>query len=101
MQSSKRLCPTQKNHMQCQNYLLLHSLIPTTTTAFIQRVYEGAAHNIPDATAELAAREALSLAERASAEELVITLLSGGGSALLPCPVEGVSLQEKRQVCRI
>ena len=61
-------------------------------------MYEGAAYNLPDAGAELAAREALSLAERAATGELVIVLVSGGGSALLPCPVEGVSLQEKRQV---
>ena len=34
----------------------------------------------------------------ASEEDIVMVLISGGGSALLPCPVEGVSLQEKAQV---
>ncbi len=63
------------------------------------RIREGAADNLPDAAAELAAREILDLAERASEEDLLIALVSGGGSALLPCPPLGVTLNEKRQVC--
>ncbi len=63
------------------------------------RIREGAADNLPDTAAELAARDILNLAERASEKDLLIALVSGGGSALLPCPPQGVTLNEKRQVC--
>ena len=36
--------------------------------------------------------------ESAGESELVIALVSGGGSALLSLPCEGVSIQEKRKV---
>ena len=62
------------------------------------RIYEGAPDNLPDETAESAALEILRLVEDAGEDELIVTLISGGGSALLPCPVSGVSLEEKRQV---
>ncbi len=62
------------------------------------RIREGALHNLPDVASELAAREILSLVRSAKDDELIITLISGGGSALLPCPVSGVTLEEKKQV---
>ena len=65
---------------------------------FTCSIYEGAAHNLPDTAAEMAAREILTLAEEANADDLIIALISGRGSALLPCPVDGITLQEKRQV---
>ena len=64
----------------------------------IHRICESAANNLPDAAAERAAKEILAVARRATADDLVMVLISGGGSALLPCPVQGVTLQEKRQV---
>lgn len=64
----------------------------------LRRICEGGAHNQPDEDAHSAAREILSLAREASEEDIVMVLVSGGGSALLPHPVEGVSLQEKAQV---
>ncbi len=68
-------------------------------TRLTPRIHEGAADNLPDAAAELTAREILSLAQEAGEGELLVTLVSGGGSALLPCPPLGVTLQEKRKVC--
>jgi len=65
---------------------------------YICRVFEGAANNQPDRNAELAAREIMNLVRRSSEDELVIALISGGGSALLPCPVSGVPLEEKQHV---
>lgn len=62
------------------------------------RVYEGAPHNIADSMAGQAARHVLRLVQSAGDQDLLIVLISGGGSALLPCPVEGVSLDEKRKV---
>ncbi len=58
------------------------------------RVME-AAHPVPDA-AGLAASEALFAAlEGLTADDLVIALVCGGGSALLPAPAEGLSFEDE------
>ena len=62
------------------------------------RVYEGAANNLPDESSERTSRKILEIVESAGENELVIALVSGGGSALLSLPCEGVSIQEKRKV---
>ena len=62
------------------------------------RVVEGASYNLPDAPAERAAREILSLVQEASDGELIVALVSGGGSSLLPVPERGIKLDEKRKV---
>ncbi|MGR8942099.1 MAG: glycerate kinase type-2 family protein, partial [Gammaproteobacteria bacterium] len=55
----------------------------------------GAGHPLPDDAGLCAARRIAEKVGRAQAGELVLTLISGGGSALIPCPVPPVSLQEK------
>jgi glycerate 2-kinase len=55
-----------------------------------------AGHPVPDANGERAAGRILALARQAGPNDLVICLLSGGGSALLPKPVDGVSLADKQ-----
>ena len=62
---------------------------------------EGAAHNLPDRAALCAASDILTLCREAGEGEVVVAVISGGGSALLPCPVQGVELEEKRKVCVI
>ncbi len=57
-----------------------------------------AGHPEPDAAGMAAAREVGRWVDEAGPDDLVLCLLSGGGSALLPAPVEGVSLEEKRAV---
>ena len=59
---------------------------------------EGAAYNLPDPPAEAAARDILELVQEASDGDLVVALVSGGGSALLPVPEIGISLEDKRKV---
>lgn len=59
-----------------------------------------AGHPVPDEQGFLAAREMFSLAESADERTLVFCLLSGGGSALLPFPVAGVSLADKQETTR-
>ena len=57
-----------------------------------------ASHPVPDARGEVAARRILDLVSGAGADDLVLCLLSGGGSALLPLPAPGLTLEYKRQV---
>lgn len=59
-----------------------------------------AAHPVPDAAGLAAARRALDSVRGLTADDLVLVLLSGGGSALLALPAEGVSLADKQAVTR-
>jgi glycerate 2-kinase len=64
------------------------------------RVVE-AGHPILDARGEAAAAEILRLARDAGPDSLVLCLISGGGSALTPAPVPGVTLAEKQATTRL
>lgn len=57
-----------------------------------------AAHPIPDEAGKAAARRILELARAAGPDDLVAALISGGASALLAVPAEGVSLADKREI---
>ncbi len=59
-----------------------------------------AAHPVPDAAGHAAARRILALAEAAGPDDTVLFLISGGGSALLALPIDGVSLADKQAVNR-
>lgn len=59
-----------------------------------------AAHPVPDAAGEAAARRMLEMAAGLTPDDLVICLISGGGSALLPLPAPGLSLADKQAVSR-
>ena len=54
-----------------------------------------ASHPVPDARGLAAAAEAAGLARALGREDLLIVLLSGGASALLPAPAEGLTLEDK------
>ncbi|KAM4612733.1 glycerate kinase isoform 2-T2 [Polymixia lowei] len=64
------------------------------------KVMEGAKHNLPDADAQKAAECIKQLASELTEKDLLLVLISGGGSALLPAPVPPISLQEKQDVTR-
>ncbi len=57
-----------------------------------------AGHPLPDSAGRAAARRILDLAAGAGVDDLVLALLSGGGSALLTLPAQGVTLEEKQAV---
>ncbi len=57
-----------------------------------------AAHPLPDERGVQATRRMAALLERASADDLVLCLISGGGSALLTAPAEGISLADVQAV---
>ncbi|MDA0998751.1 MAG: glycerate kinase [Proteobacteria bacterium] len=61
----------------------------------------GAAHPVPDLAGRAAAGWILDLVEGAGANELVLALISGGGSALLTLPAAGISLEDKQELNRL
>ncbi|XP_036389227.1 glycerate kinase [Megalops cyprinoides] len=64
------------------------------------KVFEGAKHNLPDENAQKAAERIHELASALTESDLLLVLISGGGSALLPAPVPPISLAEKQEVTR-
>jgi hydroxypyruvate reductase len=60
-----------------------------------------AGHPLPDERGRGAALEILEVARGAGRDDLVVCVISGGGSALMPLPVDGVSLAEKQAVTRL
>jgi len=59
-----------------------------------------ASHPVPDAAGTDAARRILALAKTAGPDDLVLCLISGGGSALLALPADGLTLADKQAVNR-
>ncbi|MDP3221656.1 MAG: glycerate kinase, partial [Rubrivivax sp.] len=59
-----------------------------------------AAHPVPDAAGLTAAQRMLALVHGLSADDLVLCLISGGGSSLLPLPLPGLTLEHKQVVNR-
>lgn len=71
-----------------------HSL-PTRRIEIVE-----ASHPLPDGRGEEAALRMLELASQLGPDDLLLALISGGGSSLLAAPVEGVSLKELRQTTK-
>jgi glycerate 2-kinase len=59
-----------------------------------------ASHPVPDAAGQQAARRILDLARGLGADDQLVFLVSGGGSALLALPAAGLTLEDKQAVTR-
>ena len=59
-----------------------------------------AAHPVPDDAGERAAQQMLREVSGLATTDLVICLLSGGGSSLLPLPAPGITLTQKQMLNR-
>jgi hydroxypyruvate reductase len=59
-----------------------------------------AAHPVPDLAGQEAAQRMLKLVQGLTADDLVLCLISGGGSALLTLPAAGLTLQDKQAINR-
>jgi len=59
-----------------------------------------AGHPLPDEGSVRGARRALEIAGAAGRDDVLVVLLSGGGSALMALPVEGISLEAKQETAR-
>ena len=57
-----------------------------------------AAHPVPDTAGLQAAQRMLALTQNLTPDDLVLCLISGGGSALLTLPAEGLTLQDKQRI---
>lgn len=60
-----------------------------------------AGHPVPDENGQAAGQAVIALLQTTTKNDTVLALISGGGSALLPAPVAGISLDEKAEVSRI
>jgi hydroxypyruvate reductase len=69
---------------------------PTRLPDRVQVIVAG--HPLPDAGSLLAGRAMLDLARRAGKGDLIVALISGGGSAMAECPVPGVELDDLRRL---
>lgn len=58
-------------------------------------------HPVPDQAGVDGARQIIELVKTTSDRDLVFCLISGGGSALLPSPAEGLTIQDKQATTRI
>ncbi len=63
-------------------------------------VVEEASHPIPDRAGVLAAKRLRSIAASLTDRDLLIVLLSGGASSLMPAPIHGITLADKQRVTR-
>ncbi len=70
--------------------------------AHLQRIkIQEAGHPVPDQNGLDGAQAIYQLAKSADEKTLVICLISGGGSALMPLPVAGVTLEDKQETTRV
>jgi hydroxypyruvate reductase len=69
--------------------------MPTTRIRVVE-----AGHPVPDENGEAAAREILAAVRTLGADDLLLALVSGGGSSLLSLPVDGISMAELKQVTK-
>ena len=60
-----------------------------------------AGHPVPDENGVRATAALLDLVATAGPDDLILCMLSGGGSALTPAPVDGISLADKQETTRL
>ncbi|MFI5446940.1 glycerate kinase [Polaromonas sp. UC242_47] len=73
--------------------------IPPRPAGLPQRIeVVEAAHPVPDAAGLAAAQRILQMTQGLTKDDLVLCLISGGGSALLTLPAEGLSLEDKQGI---
>lgn len=95
----KAACPMMKASVDIIPAHLIGHAIAVTNYENVQPVSGvnviGAGHPLPDEAGFNAAKQVAEIAQAAQAGELVLVLVSGGGSALIPYPVDSVTLADK------
>lgn len=64
------------------------------------QIYEGAKNNLPDELSVAAAKKIVEYTKKLNENDILFVLITGGGSALLPLPCNGVSLAEKCSIIK-
>ena len=59
-----------------------------------------AAHPVPDGAGQKAAARLMDMVSGLTADDLVVALISGGGSSLLPAPARGLDLEDEQAINR-
>ena len=73
--------------------------IPPRPEGLAQRIeIVEASHPVPDAAGMQAAERILALTQGLTQDDLVLCLISGGGSSLLVLPAEGLTLADKQRI---
>ncbi|TAG33979.1 MAG: glycerate kinase [Polaromonas sp.] len=73
--------------------------IPPRPEGLAQRIeLVEAAHPVPDAAGLTAAQRMLAMVQTLTQDDLVLCLISGGGSALLSLPADGLTLEDKQRI---
>jgi len=79
-----------------QGLVIVKRLEPDDTLQRIELVVGG--HPLPNEAGLAASKRILHLVERAAPEDLFIGLISGGSSALMSCPLPGITLEDEQEV---
>jgi hydroxypyruvate reductase len=75
--------------------------VPDGVTARVRRIrLQQARHPLPDQRGVEGAKQIAAMAQSAGERDLVICVISGGASALLPAPVPGLTLEQKQTITR-
>ncbi len=73
--------------------------VPPRPAGLVQRIeIVEAAHPVPDAAGQQAAERVLALTQGLTADDLVLCLISGGGSSVLTLPADGMVLADKQRI---
>ena len=73
--------------------------IPPRPSGLAQRIeVVEASHPVPDAAGLAAAQRILAMVQGLTKDDLVLCLISGGGSALLTLPADGLMLEDKQRI---
>lgn len=73
-----------------------HAVAPPVGAGRLEMIE--ARHPVPDSMSVVGARRALELVENLGSDDLVLVLVSGGGSSLWCLPIEGVTLEDKQAI---
>src|SRR5271169_6373139 len=78
-----------------QGLVIVKQLEADDSLPHIELVVGG--HPIPNEAGLLASRRMLEIIDQATPDDLFISLISGGSSALMNCPVSGISMEEEQE----